>query len=77
MNKISTIFNLGKHEESGPYWVFIFTDINEGFLFHYDSAANKTSPAMTDLLNLTLQQPSSFNIRMKYKTTSWKNSIKS
>ena len=43
MNKISTIFNLGEHEESGPYGVFIFTDINEGFLYHFDSAANKTS----------------------------------
>ena len=70
MNKISTIFNLGEHEESGPYGVFIFTDINEGFLYHFDSAANKTSPVMTDLLYLNLQQPSSLNIRMKYKTAS-------
>ena len=36
-------FSMGEHEESGPYGVFIFTDINEGFLYHSDRAANKTS----------------------------------
>jgi len=38
--KIGVIFNLDKHDQSGSHWVSLFIDIDNKFIFFFDSADN-------------------------------------
>jgi len=38
--KIGVVFNLDKHDQSGSHWVSLFIDIENKFLFFFDSADN-------------------------------------
>ena len=42
--KIGIVFNLDKHDQSGSHWVSLFIDIEQKFLFFFDSADNKIPP---------------------------------
>lgn len=42
--KIGIVFNLDKHDQSGSHWVSLFIDIDEKFLFFFDSADNTIPP---------------------------------
>lgn len=42
--KIGIVFNLDKHDQSGSHWVSLFLDIENKFLFFFDSADNKIPP---------------------------------
>jgi hypothetical protein len=39
--KIGIIFNLDEHDESGSHWVSLFIDLEEKFVFYFDSAGYK------------------------------------
>jgi hypothetical protein len=43
-NKIGIVFNLDDHDESGSHWVSMFIDIDNRFLFYFDSADNRIPP---------------------------------
>lgn len=38
--KIGVVFNLDKHDQSGSHWVSLFIDIDNKFIFFFDSADN-------------------------------------
>lgn len=38
--KIGIVFNLDKHDQSGSHWVSLFIDIENKFIFFFDSADN-------------------------------------
>lgn len=42
--KIGIVFNLDKHDQSGSHWVSLFIDIDNKFLFFFDSADNPIPP---------------------------------
>jgi len=42
--KIGIVFNLDRHDESGSHWVSLFVDIENQFLFYFDSADNDIPP---------------------------------
>jgi hypothetical protein len=42
--KIGIVFNLDRHDESGSHWVTLFIDIENRFLFFFDSADNDIPP---------------------------------
>jgi hypothetical protein len=37
IRKIGVIFNLDEHDESGSHWVSLFIDLDEHFIFYFDS----------------------------------------
>lgn len=43
-NKIGIVFNLDKHDQSGSHWVSLFIDIENKFMFFFDSANNVIPP---------------------------------
>lgn len=50
INKIGIVFNLDKHDESGSHWTSMFVDIQNQFIFYFDSAANETPPEIKALV---------------------------
>ena len=42
--KIGIVFNLDKHDQSGSHWVSLFIDIEQKFIFFFDSADNSIPP---------------------------------
>ena len=42
--KIGVVFNLDRHDQSGSHWVSLFIDIDNRFLFFFDSADNPIPP---------------------------------
>jgi hypothetical protein len=56
IRKIGIIFNLDKHYESGSHWVSLFIDIDNSFLFYFDSASNETPPEITQFVKRVQQQ---------------------
>jgi len=40
INKIGIVFNLDKHDQSGSHWVSLFIDIENKYIFFFDSADN-------------------------------------
>jgi hypothetical protein len=42
--KIGIVFNLDKHDQSGSHWVSLFIDIEQKFMFFFDSADNSIPP---------------------------------
>jgi len=42
--KIGIVFNLDKHDEDGSHWVSLFIDIENRFIFFFDSADNNIPP---------------------------------
>lgn len=50
-DKIGIVFNLDKHYESGSHWVSMFIDIENKFIFYFDSADNPIPPEITTLVN--------------------------
>ena len=56
ISKIGVIFNLDEHDESGSHWVSLFIDIENNFIFYFDSAANKTPPEIKALIKKLVKQ---------------------
>ena len=42
--KIGIVFNLDRHDQSGSHWVSLFIDIEQRFMFFFDSADNRIPP---------------------------------
>lgn len=42
--KIGIVFNLDRHDQSGSHWVSLFIDIENEFIFFFDSADNPIPP---------------------------------
>ena len=49
--KIGIVFNLDKHDQSGSHWVSLFIDIENKFIFFFDSADNPIPPEIFDKKN--------------------------
>lgn len=39
--KVAIVFNLDKHTQSGSHWVSLWVDIEDKFIFYFDSAGSK------------------------------------
>ena len=51
ITKIGMIFNLDKHNQSGSHWVSLFIDLENKFIFYFDSTGNKIPPEIKTLKN--------------------------
>lgn len=73
--KIGIIFNLDKHYQSGSHWVSLFIDIENNFIFFFDSAGNKIPKEIDNLVHRITDQgsklshPIKFNFYQNYPKT--------
>jgi hypothetical protein len=56
--KIGIIFNLDRHDQGGSHWVSLFVDLEDKFVFYFDSAGDKIKPEIESLANNIIKQAS-------------------
>jgi len=56
--KIGIVFNLDKHDQGGSHWVSLFVDLEDKFVFYFDSAGDKIKPEIESLANNIIKQAS-------------------
>jgi len=54
--KIGIIFNLDEHDEKGSHWVSMFIDLEEKFIFYFDSAGDLIPPEIRILKDRLIRQ---------------------
>jgi hypothetical protein len=65
--KLGIVFNLDKHDEPGSHWVSMFVDVDNSFIFYYDSANNPTPPEITRLKNEITKQGAALSPPINFK----------
>jgi len=50
-NKIGMVINLDEHDKSGSHWVALYTDLNKGQIYYFDSFAKKPSKRTRKFIN--------------------------
>jgi hypothetical protein len=50
-NKIGMVINLDEHNKSGSHWVALYTDLNKGQIYYFDSFAKKPSKRTRKFIN--------------------------
>jgi len=56
--KIGIVFNLDRHDQGGSHWVSMFVDLEDKFVFYFDSAGDKIKPEISSLANSIIKQAS-------------------
>jgi len=65
--KLGIVFNLDKHDEPGSHWVSMFVDLDNKFIFYFDSALNPTPPEIVRLKKTIMKQGLALNPPIKFK----------
>jgi hypothetical protein len=68
IRKIGIIFNLDKHDESGSHWVSMFVDLDERFIFYFDSTGMRIPPEIKKLMNRIKEQGKQLTNPISFKT---------
>lgn len=63
-SKLGVVFNLDKHNQSGSHWVSLFLDLDNRFLFYFDSAANDMPNEIKKLIKRILSQGEELKIHI-------------
>lgn len=50
IRKLGVIFNLDNHDQPGSHWVAMYTDLDKGNIFYFDSFAVKPEPRVRALM---------------------------
>jgi hypothetical protein len=50
IRKLGVIFNLDNHDQSGSHWVAMYTDLDKGNIFYFDSFGIKPEPRVRTLM---------------------------
>lgn len=66
IKNIGIIFNLDKHTQSGSHWVSMFIDIENSFIFYFDSATNKTPKEIKAFVKKVQGQASNLGYQYEY-----------
>jgi hypothetical protein len=71
--KLGIVFNLDEHDQPGSHWVSMFIDIDEGFIFYYDSALHPVPHEISRLKREIIEQGKHLDrpIRFKYMKNSY------
>jgi len=64
--KIGIVFNLDKHDQGGSHWVSLFVDVENQFLFFFDSAGSRCPKAIMALVKRIKEQAST-DLNQKWK----------
>lgn len=50
INKLGVVFNLDNHNQSGSHWTAMYTDLDKGNIFYFDSFGTKPEPRVRTLM---------------------------
>ena len=64
--KIGIVFNLDKHNEPGSHWVSLFIDLNDKFVFYFDSAGDEIPKEIKALKDRVIKQAAEMGEKFKY-----------
>ena len=56
--KIGIVFNLDRHDQGGSHWVSMFVDLEDKYVFYFDSAGDEIKPEIESLANNIIKQAS-------------------
>ena len=65
INKIGIILNLGKHNGDGLHWVAIFIDLENKYIFYFESTGSVIPPEATVFIERIKKQCAALNMDMK------------
>lgn len=54
--KLGFVFNLDKHNQNGSHWVSLFVDLEDSFIFYFDSNGDKIPTKINKLVKRILKQ---------------------
>lgn len=54
--KIAVVFNLGKHDENGTHWVSMYIDVDNSYIFYFDSAGDTIPTEIRALRDRIVEQ---------------------
>jgi hypothetical protein len=58
--KIGVVFNLDTHNKGGSHWVALFIDLEDNFLFYFNSTGEDMQPQLVKFKDMVLSQAKSF-----------------
>lgn len=50
IRKFGVIFNLDNHNQPGSHWTAMYTDLEKGYIFYFDSFGKKPEPRVRELM---------------------------
>ena len=71
--KFGIVFNLDKHDQGGSHWTSMFIDIENQFIFYFDSAANELPTEVNTLVKKIKSQGQQLSNPIQFKFYSNKN----
>lgn len=64
--KIGIIFNTDPHTLPGAHWICMFIDINNNYIYYFDSNADRTPKQVNKFANNIIKQGTALGIKFKY-----------
>ena len=64
--KFGFVFNLDKHTQNGSHWVSMFLDIDEHFIFFFDSTGDNIPDEISKLKDSIVEQASDIGIELYF-----------
>jgi hypothetical protein len=64
--KIGIIFNTDPHDKSGSHWISMFIDLEELFIFYFDSAGDKIPDEIAVFRDRIIKQANKESLKLKY-----------
>lgn len=71
--KIGFVFNLDKHNQSGSHWVSMFLDLEDKYIFYFDSTGDNIPKEISILKDRIIQQANTNHIVLEFYNN---NSVK-
>ena len=65
ITKLGIVFNLDAHDKPGSHWVALFSDVNKGGVYYFDSYGLEPPKEVKVLMNKLTKQGKSFNSGMR------------
>jgi len=64
--KIGIIFNTDPHDKGGSHWISMFIDLEDSFIFYFDSAGDKIPDEVAALRDRIMKQAKEESLKLKY-----------
>jgi hypothetical protein len=66
VTKIGIVFNLDKHNQKGSHWISMFIDLENRFIFYFDSAGGWIPDEITKFGKLLMKQATDLGLHYTY-----------
>ena len=62
---IGIVFNTDTHDKSGSHWICMYINLEEKYIFYFDSNADKIPDEITEFENKLIKQANNIGIKLK------------